>query len=114
MSQTAQVLHLVSSIELPDHTLVANSAITSLIQEIDLLKKQEKALKTSIDKKIAEAKAYMGNAECLVTKDGIELATWKYNKDMERVDSKRLAERYPEVYNQVVELVSGSRVFLIK
>lgn len=114
MNQTAQVLRLVSSIELPDHTLVANSAITSLIHDIDMLKKQEKALKATIEKKISEAKAYMGDAEYLVTKDGIELATWRYNKDSERVDSKRLAQEYPEVYNQVVELVSGSRVFLIK
>jgi len=114
MSQAAQILHLVSNIELPEHTLVANSAAVTLINEIDLLKKQEKALKKAIEEKIAKAKALMGKAETLITKDGIELATWKYNKDSERVDSKRLMNEYPSVYNQVVELVSGSRVFLIK
>lgn len=114
MNQTAQILHLVSNIELPEHTLVANSATASLISEIDLLKKQEKALKKALEAKIIEAKAVMGKAQTLITKDGIELATWKYNKDSEKVDDGRLRDEYPEVYSQVVELVSGSRVFLIK
>ncbi len=114
MSQTAQILHLVSNIELPEHTMVANSVATNLISEIDLLKKQEKALKKAIEEKITRAKEIMGDAETLITKTGIELATWKYNKDSEKVDGKRLLAEYPQVYNQVVELVSGSRVFLIK
>lgn len=114
MNDTAQILHLVSHVPLPDHTLVASSTTVKLINEIELLKKQEKALKKALEVKIAEAKAVMGAAETLITKDGIELATWAYSKDREKVDDKRLLAQYPEVYNQVVELVSGSRVFLIK
>lgn len=93
--------------------LIATHEVETALICLQEQKRQLKALQKSIEVNETIIKSYMGLKEILVDSHGIELATWKYNKDSEKVDSKRLQLEYPEVYNQVAELVAGARVFRI-
>jgi predicted phage-related endonuclease len=96
------------------NAIVADLDINAAYARAVEMQRQIKALTKMLDAEKTVIKSAMGDALELVDVNGLELATYKFNKDSERVDSKRLMNEYPEVYNQVVELVSGSRVFLIK
>lgn len=110
-TKKAQILHLVSSIELPNHTMMAGTALVMAVDRLSELQRQAKLLSKMMDAEKDLIKEQMGNKTHLVDSSGLELVTWKYNKDSEKVDTKRLKEKYPDVYNQVAELVAGSRVF---
>lgn len=59
-------------------------------------------------------KQEMADHDTLCTHDGKILCTWKASKGREYVDSKRLKQEMPEVYQKYAKSTESSRRFLIK
>lgn len=92
----------------------ANAEITSQIEELKELKRQEKqitAAKADIEIKI---KSCLGEYESLVGQDGTLLATWKNNKPRLVFDTKKLQESDNSLYQQYLTEREGNRTLLIK
>ena len=103
-----------TTIEVAGHNLVANDFIMQEHEELAKLDAQHKTLGKVIAARKEIIKNYMGSSQVLISVDGVELCTYKYNNPSETIDKKKLLARYPEVYNMVVDLVEGNRVFNIK
>ncbi len=103
-----------TTIEVAAHNLIANDFIMQEHEELAKLDAQHKTLGKVIAARKEIIKNYMGKSQVLISMDGVELCTYKYNNPSEIVDKKKLLAQYPEVYNMIVELVAGSRVFNIK
>ena len=87
--------------------LRACNALSSIKGQIASLEGQEDALKAFVQ-------TYMTEASTLLDGAGARLATWKADRDSERVDSKRLREMYPQIAAEVSKTVAGARKFLLK
>ncbi len=103
-----------TTIEIAAHNLLANEQIVSEYEEVKQLMLQMKTLEKALTAKKELIKNYMGRSQVLISVDGEEIATWKYNKDSERLDKDLVKHKYPGIYNELAELVAGSRVFNIK
>jgi len=57
---------------------------------------------------------FMNTRDVLTAVDGSVLATWKSAKASKKFDAKAFQDAYPQMYDQFVREVSGSRRFLIK
>jgi predicted phage-related endonuclease len=85
----------------------ACQALSTIKANIKALEAQEEALQTLVQ-------GYMGEAGLLATVDGKVLATWKSAKASKKFDSKLFQESMPDIYEQYVREMPGSRRFLLK
>lgn len=109
--QPQTVLTSTVRITLDKNTCIATSHTLDAVARALEVRAQIKMLTKQLDADKAIIQAQMGEHTKLVDNTGRELATWSYNKDSERVDAKVLKIKYPEIYNDIAELVAGSRVF---
>lgn len=117
MSQIAnkpQILHLVSSIELSEDTLVASTAIAVALDRLVELKRQAKVTDMLIKKEEDIIKSNMGDKTHLVRKDGTLAVTWITGADREKLDLDALKREFNDVYTACTSLVPGNRTFLVK
>jgi hypothetical protein len=82
-------------------------ALAQVKGQIKLLEAQEEQYQTLVA-------GYMGEASTLSSIEGQVLATWKNAKPSARFDSKLFQSAMPDIYQQFVRDVPGSRRFLIK
>lgn len=80
--------------------------LKDLKSQISELEGRKKALEDKIKVAFADAEA--------ITFGGETLATWKAAKDSLKFDEKAFREANPELYNQYVKPVAGSRRLLLK
>jgi putative phage-type endonuclease len=94
------------AVEAPENLLYS-------LAQLKEIKDQIKELEASKDTIEEQTKLFMMDAEMLVYA-GKSIATWKAAKDSEKFDSKRFAEKHPDIYNQFLVKTPGSRRFLLK
>ncbi len=82
-------------------------ALSQVKANIKALEAQEEQLQTLVA-------GYMGDSSTLSSIDGQVLATWKNAKSSARFDSKLFQSAMPDIYNQFVRDIPGSRRFLLK
>lgn len=114
MSHTAQILHLVSNIVLPESTLLATSSVAMAVDRLVELKRQAKVTDMLIKKEEDIIKAAMGDKSHLVRKDGSLAVTWIQGEDREKLDTAALKREFADVYLACTSLVPGNRTFLVK
>jgi len=86
---------------------MACSTLASIKDQIKVLEAQEAQLQTMIQ-------GYMEDKGTLVSIDNKVLATWKNAKASMKFDSKLFQQSMPDIYEQFIRPVPGSRRFLIK
>lgn len=114
MGNTAQTLYLVSSLDLPEYTLVANSSVAVAVDRLVELKRQLKVTEMLIEREQEYIKAAMGDKTHLVRNDGSLAVTWIVGADREKLDTAALKREFNDVYIACTSLVPGSRTFLVK
>lgn len=82
-------------------------ALAQVKANIKALEAQEEQLQTLVS-------GYMGESSVLSTIDGQVLATWKNAKPSVKFDSKLFQSAMPDIYQQFVREMPGSRRFLLK
>ena len=82
-------------------------ALSQIKANIKALEAQEEQLQTLVV-------GYMGDSSTLSSIDGQVLATWKNAKPSARFDSKLFQSAMPDIYEQFVRDMPGSRRFLLK
>jgi hypothetical protein len=93
---------------------LANADLETYCGQLALASKQRKDLEDYEEKLKTRIMKFMGSRDVLATLDGNVLATWKSAKSSMKFDSKAFEKAYPQMYNQFVREVTGSRRFLIK
>jgi len=78
------------------------------------IKKQIKQLEEREEQFQTIVQTYMSDKATLASIDGSVLATWKNAKSSKKFDSKLFQSAMPDIYNQFVVEVPGSRRFLVK
>ena len=86
---------------------MACNTLASIKAQIKGLESQEEQLQTLIQ-------GYMEDKGTLVTVDNKVLATWKNAKASMKFDSKLFQQSMPDIYEQFVRPIPGSRRFLVK
>lgn len=95
-------------------SIVATPEIEALCSD---LAEAKATLKLAEDRETtlkAQIQTFMGAHAQLVDGNGTLLATWRKNRDSERIDSKRLRAEQPEIYSQYTRVQQGARPFLLK
>ena len=82
-------------------------ALAQVKANIKALEAQEEQLQTLVS-------GYMGESSVLSTIEGQVLATWKNAKPSVKFDSKLFQSAMPDIYQQFVREMPGSRRFLLK
>jgi len=82
-------------------------ALAQVKANIKALEAQEEQLQTLVS-------GYMGESSVLSTIEGQVLATWKNAKPSAKFDSKLFQSAMPDIYQQFVRDMPGSRRFLLK
>jgi len=97
-----------------EKTITADGIALDIIREIKALQFESKC----IDQRMAKYKeqlAMMFNDEsAMVSEDNKTLVTFKTKEGGMKVDTKRLKELYPDVYNDVAKPTESTRTLLIK
>jgi predicted phage-related endonuclease len=81
------------------------------LREARELLKQAEAAKESVE---LEVKSFMGDYAAIEGDDGKQLITWKLSAPAEKIDSKRLRNEEPEIFERFKIVQPGSRRFLVK
>lgn len=92
----------------------ADDQVVANIEELRVIKSQEKALTQSKEILEMNIKSYIGSNEILVNEDEEILATWRNGKERRVLDTGRLQEEHESIYKQYLVEKEGSRTFLIK
>ena len=99
--------------EAPESTVEASLELLEQIKHYQSSCAKAQALSDECEKLKTEILNYMGFAEKL-THGGKTIATWKCSKSSSRIDSKALAQAYPDIAKSFTSQVLGSRRFLLK
>ena len=94
--------------------LNATKEIEALVQDLKNLRTLMKQLKMQEDSIIGKIGAFMQENEELMTDDGEILLTWKYTKDIEYFNAKKLLEENEALYNSFMDIRPGHRRLEIK
>jgi len=97
-----------------DNTKMASRTVEEACRTLSLVKGQIKALEGQKEALETLVQGYMQDCNQLATFDGSVLATWKNAKHSEKFDSKLFQSAMPDIYEQFVVNVAGSRRFLVK
>jgi hypothetical protein len=92
----------------------ANEEIATLVQDLKNLRALMKQLKNQEETIIGKLGAFMQENDELVTEDGEMLLTWKYTKDIEYFNAKKLLEADEALYNSFLDIRPGHRRLEIK
>jgi putative phage-type endonuclease len=100
---------------IPDAYLAVedNPFLAEELKQLRDIRKQKKLLEKAEDSIIAKIMTLMQDREYLKYK-GQNVISWRTSKDGVTVDTKLLAEKFPEIYEQVLKTKEGSRRFLFK
>lgn len=95
-----------------DALLADCAALKEIKDELSAIETRKRELESAI-------KMAMGDAEALVSPDStpadpIVLATWKAAKDSVKFDEKAFAAAHPDIYQNYLKTITGSRRFLLK
>jgi predicted phage-related endonuclease len=93
---------------------LANADLETYCGQLALASRQRKDLEDYEDSLKLKIMKFMGSRDVLATMDGNVLATWKSAKSSQKFDAKAFQNAYPQMYDQFVREVPGSRRFLIK
>lgn len=98
--------------------MIANDETIELLNEIKRIRdykddciKQEKYLTQRLYNIVNEHEVFITVDEYGVEK---EVGTWKYSKDTERFDTKKLKESNPSIYQLYVKISPGARTLKVK
>lgn len=92
----------------------ANEEIATLVQDLKNLRALMKQLKNQEDTIISKLGVFMQENEELMTEDGEILLTWKYTKDIQFFNAKRLLDEDEVLYNEFLDIRPGHRRLEIK
>lgn len=109
-SEQARLIYPVST----EQISTANANVEKWCQQLAYVKKELKTLKEDEKKLSAAIQNYMGTNGTLATFDGTVLATWKSAKASEAFDMELFKQSMPNIYQQYLKTVPGSRRFLVK
>jgi predicted phage-related endonuclease len=93
---------------------LANADLETYCGQLALASRQRKDLEDYEDSLKLKIMKFMNSRDVLATMDGNVLATWKSAKGSKKFDATAFKEAYPQMYDQFVREVPGSRRFLIK
>ena len=93
---------------------VANAAIEDWCKQLSRVKSEIKQLEEMEETIKTHLQKYMGEADTLGTFDGKVLATWKSSKPTTKFNADLFKASMPDVYQQFMVEVPGSRRFIIK
>jgi predicted phage-related endonuclease len=95
-------------------SIYANAQLERALTQLKNCKKQIKELEEAEDQLTTAIQNFMqGNSE-LIGVDGKVLATWKASKASKRFQPDLLKHAMPDIYEQFIAEVPGSRRFLVK
>lgn len=109
-SEQAKLMFPVSTEEVS----TANANIEKWCQQLAYVKREIKNLEKTEEELQGAIQAFMGEKGTLSSFDGSVLATWKSAKSSMKFDAKLFQEAMPDIYQQFIRPVPGSRRFLIK
>jgi predicted phage-related endonuclease len=92
----------------------ASEGVEEACRMLANIKKQIKQLEEREEQFQTIVQTYMSDKATLASIDGSVLATWKNAKSSKKFDSKLFQSAMPDIYNQFVVEVPGSRRFLVK
>ena len=95
-------------------TRVATPEIEDLVREHARWKVELKEGKHRMDTAEAQIKHFMAEAGDLVTESGATIASWRSARDSRKFDETTFAYEHPDIYEQYMRNVPGSRRFLNK
>jgi len=93
---------------------LANADLETYCGQLALASRQRKDLEDYEESLKLKIMNFMNSRDVLATMDGNVLATWKSAKGSKKFDAKAFQNAYPQMYDQFVREVPGSRRFLIK
>jgi hypothetical protein len=92
----------------------ANAELESILARLSSLTEQRKSLEDAEEQHKLAVMRFLRDRDVLTSVDGSVLATWKSAKGSRKFDASAFKEAYPQMYDQFVRDVPGSRRFLIK
>jgi hypothetical protein len=93
---------------------LANADLETYCGQLALASRQRKDLEDYEESLKLKIMKFMNSRDVLATMDGNVLATWKSAKSSQKFDAKAFQNAYPQMYDQFIREVPGSRRFLIK
>ena len=97
-----------------EHAKTASASVEQACLALAQVKANIKALEAQEEQLQTLVSGYMGEASVLSTIEGQVLATWKNAKASPKFDSKLFQSAMPDIYQQFVRDIPGSRRFLLK
>lgn len=95
-------------------SITAPASVEQVVAALKTVKEQIKTLEDREEQLLTAIQNFMGVNSELVSYDGKVLATWKSAKGSKKFDSKMFQSAMPDIYEQFVVEVAGSRRFLTK
>jgi predicted phage-related endonuclease len=93
---------------------LASASVEEAVRTLALIKREIKALEEREEQFQTLVQGYMADKATLSSIDGNILATWKNAKASKKFSATLFQQAMPDIYNQFVVEVPGSRRFLIK
>ena len=100
--------------DIPDTFKTASKSVEDACQALRQIKNEIKLLEGREEQLQTFVQAHMEQNSSLQAVDGTVLATWKSAKASKKFDPKLFQQSMPDIYEQFVVEVPGSRRFLIK
>jgi len=97
-----------------DTSKTASQSVEMACAQLAMVKGNIKALEAQEEVLQTLVQGYMGEKSALMSLDGKTLATWKNAKSSQKFDAKSFQSAMPDIYQQFVGEVLGSRRFLVK
>lgn len=94
--------------------IVATSEVRQAVENLRIVKQTIKSLEEQEAAERFTILSFMAEHDTLVDQDGNTLATWKEAKPATRLDTKRLKEEQPDLYELYARQGEPSRRFLLK
>jgi len=86
----------------------------TVVTELRALKETRAELDRQVNEKQLEIMKIIGDKESLVSTAGYELVSWKKSKPTTYVNTKKLADKDPNIYFKYLKQRDGSRRFVLK
>jgi predicted phage-related endonuclease len=96
------------------NTKMASASVEEACRHLALIKREKKALEEREEALQTLISGYMGDNAVLANIEGQVIATWKNAKSSHKFSSTLFQQAMPDIYQQFVVEVPGSRRFLIK
>lgn len=97
-----------------DGVIIATETLEAAVIQLKQIKEQVKRLEDVGEQLELKIRNFMGEKGEIQTMDGSTLVTWKSSKPSKRFNSDLFKQAMPDIYDQFVMDMPGSRRFLIK